>query len=462
MNCYIGIDIGTSTIKCLLISEEGELLACSKQRNVYYLDSSGMVEFNAEERYYSICSLIKTMLQNLPSTAQVLSLAIVGASGNTLLFNEYREPLGNAIGWQDMRAKSICTSPLFPFTREYIHAVCGWRMSSSFPLTHFAWMKQNQPWQYHAAEHYATDFVYYNYRLTGNWAMDRSTATNFYLVDQVQIEYHEPFINYLEIRKEGLPTLLKSGEAIGKITKQAAKDTGLQEDTMIIAGAFDHPASAIGTGMMHEGDLLISCGTSWVGFLPSKTREKLLQNDLLIDPFLSPDGLWGGMFSFTNVGDIISKYINLLFDNAENRYEQFEAAVNSIYGKRDEFPLDIMQTEISPENYLANMLCEHSVPEICLSILCSIADLMCNKIRYYENLGMPVNKVTLVGGFSIMHVWITILTKKLGLPVHRGEYGGYSGCFGAAILAGIGVGSYRDEYDGFEKMHLRSMFTTDI
>ena len=77
MNCYIGIDIGTSTIKCLLISEEGDILACSKQRNDYYLDSSGMVEFNAEERYNSICSLIKRMLQYLPSTAQVLSLAIV-------------------------------------------------------------------------------------------------------------------------------------------------------------------------------------------------------------------------------------------------------------------------------------------------------------------------------------------------------------------------------------------------
>ena len=50
----------------------------------------------------------------------------------------------------------------------------------------------------------------------------------------------------------------------------------------------------------------------------------------------------------------------------------------------------------------------------------------------------------------------------MSLPVHRGNYGGYSGCFGAAVLAGMGVGSYRDEYDGFEKMHLRSMFTIDM
>lgn len=462
MNCYIGIDIGTSTTKSLLISEQGQILACAKQQNVYYLDNCGMVEFNAEERYNSICSLIKSMLRDVPSTAQIVSLSIAGASGNTLLFNEYREPLGNAIGWQDTRPNSFCTSPLFPFTREYVHAVCGWRMSSGFPLAHFAWMKHENPGQYYAATYYGTDFVYYNYRLTGNWVMDRSTATNFYLVDQEQMRYHEPFLDYLDIKKEGLPTLIRSGKAIGKITKQAAKQTGLPEDTTIVAGAFDHPASALGTGMTHQGDLLISCGTSWVGFLPAKSREQLLQNDLLIDPFLSPDGQWAGMFSFTSVGDLISKYIKLLFDNAENRYEKFEAAVNSIYGKKGGIPFDLMQKESSPEDYLKDMLGKYDVPEICLSILSSIADLICNKIKDYENLGMPVNKVTLVGGFSIMQVWITILTKKLGLPVHRGEYGGYSGCFGAAILAGIGVANFRDEVDGFEKMHLESMFMSDI
>src|SRR5690554_1593634 len=104
MRCFIGIDIGTSTTKCLLIAENGGIIHCSKLVNKYYIDDQGRVEFDAVERYESICTLIKITIRSLPEQFSVVAVTIVGASGNALLLNKNKYPISNAIGWQDERA----------------------------------------------------------------------------------------------------------------------------------------------------------------------------------------------------------------------------------------------------------------------------------------------------------------------------------------------------------------------
>lgn len=457
MRCLVGIDIGTSTTKCLLISESGEVIHLSKRANSYFTDFPGRVEFDAEVRYNGICSLIKSAVRSLPAQYHVVAVAISGASGNTLLLDENKSPIHNAIGWQDERAKTFCQSDGFPFTTEYVRSICGWRMSAGFPLGILSWIKQNRADHYLSATYHVTDFVYYNYRLSGNWAIDRSTATNFYLVDQVRMEYHQPFLDYLQIEKETLPCIIGSGQPIGKITKQASLETGLPEDTVIVAGAFDHPSSARGTGMMNVGDLLISCGTSWVGFFPMKSRDEVWRHNMLIDPFLAPEGAWGGMFSFTSLGDYINRYIRILFNDSEDRYKRFEAAVIQALDSSNKPSFDVMQQGVHPERYVSKMLERYELPEVCLSMLVSVADMLYKRIESCKQSGIPVKRVTLVGGFAEMEVWKAIFNEKLGLTVNGMKHGSHSGCFGAAMLAGMGVGIFNNEWDGFTKMNLSTM-----
>ncbi len=458
MRCLVGIDIGTSTTKCLLISESGEVIHLSKRaNNYYYTDLPGRVEFDAEERYDGICSLIKSAVSLLPAQYHVVAVAIAGASGNSLLLDKNKTPIQNAIGWQDERANTFCQSTNFPFTSEYIRTVTGWRMSTGFPLGIFSWMKQNMADQYLSAAYHATDFVYYNHRLSGNWVIDRSTATNFYLVDQVRMEYHPPFLDYLEIKKEALPRILESGQSIGRITRQASLETGLPEGAVVVAGAFDHPSSARGTGMMNVGDLLISCGTSWVGFFPMRSRDEAWRRGMLIDPFLAPGGAWGGMFSFTSLGDYINRYIRILFDDSEDRYKKFEESVIQAIDSVNKPSFNVMQQEEYPERYVTKMLEQFEVPEVCLSILTSIADMLYGKIDACKQSGIPVKHVIFVGGFAEMEVWKTVFNEKLGLTVNAMKHGSHSGCFGAAMLAGMGAGIFKNEWDGFTKMNLETM-----
>jgi xylulokinase len=453
MNCFVGLDIGTSAIKCILISESGKILGNAKAKNNFLYPASDRVEFDVDERYNQICNLIRNVIQKLPFASQIRAVCITGASGNGLLLDKDKRPLENAVSWLDSRAETTYNELLSSFSSESIHTITGWPKIGSFPLSYFAWMKENKPEVYNSARFRVTDFIYFNYRMSGCWALDTSTATNFYLQEQTSQKYYQPFLDFLRIDTDSLPKIVKSGEPIGTITVQASIETGLPEGTVVVAGSFDHPSAARGTGMTRLGDLLLSCGTSWVGFFPVISREKAIERNMLVDPFLTPYGPWGAMFSFAGIGVTITEYINLLFMNAPGSFNEFdEAVINSKQGNH--IPdFDLLQKELSPKEYLSKMLDNYKIPEISMSIMKSMAKLMRNKIDYFRNEGMPINKVSMVGGFSESKVWPQILADIMEVPLILVQ-GEYAGCLGASILSGIGVGLFKNENDGFSKLNI--------
>ncbi|MCK9410782.1 MAG: FGGY family carbohydrate kinase [Prolixibacteraceae bacterium] len=455
MDCLIGLDIGTSAIKGILILEKGEILAQGKEKTSFVFPYPDYIEFDAEERYKLICTLIRSLSQQKPSNSKIRAISISGASGNALLLDKNKNPVQNAASWLDMRAESSYQELLSPFSDEYIYSICGWPKIGSFPLAYFAWMKKNKPEIYYSSPYKVTDFIYFNYKLTGCWMQDSSTATNFYLQDQINKKYHQPFLDFLEIDPGTLPEIINAGEQIGKITHQASVETGLSPDVFIVAGSFDHPSAARGTGMFQPGDLLISCGTSWVCFYPVPSREKVLQQKMLIDPFLSPGGPWGGMFSITNIGGIINQYVDALFLNARDRFAKLDrAASRSPLGSNKLF-IDITQTKYSPREHLLQFKNKnHS--DISRAIMESMAFVMREKIEYFREEGMSATNISMVGGPSESKIWPKILTDILGLPIKLIQ-GEYAGCLGASILAGIGIGLFKNEIDGFDHLKIKSV-----
>jgi xylulokinase len=454
MDCLIGLDIGTSAIKGILISEDGEILVQGKEKASFVYPYPDYVEFDAEDRYKLICTLIRSLSQQKPSNSKIRAISISGASGNALLLDKHKIPVQNAASWLDMRAESSYQELLSPFSDEYIYSICGWPKIGSFPLAYFAWMKKNRPEIYSSSPFKVTDFIYFNYKLTGNWMLDSSTATNFYLQDQLNQKYHHPFLDFLEIDPDTLPKIINTGEQIGKITHQASVETGLSTDVVVVAGSFDHPSAARGTGVFQPGDLLISCGTSWVCFYPVQSREKVFQQKMLIDPFLSPGGPWGGMFSITNIGGIINQYIEALFLNAPDRFAKLDReASRSSLGANKLF-IDITQTKYSPQEHLIQFKSKnHS--DISRAIMENMSFVMQKKIEYFRKEGMSTTNISMVGGPSESKVWPKILADVIGLPLKLIQ-GEYAGCLGASILAGVGIDLFKNEIDGFNHLIIKS------
>lgn len=455
MNCFIGIDIGTSVTKCILISQSGKILSHIKKSNIYTYGSSNRVEFSVDERYESICSLLRTLLLKKPERANVLAICISGASGNALLLDGSRKPIINAISWMDERAESSFDTLLAPFPSHYVHTITGWPRISSFPLAYFSWMKENEPEVYHSAPYRVTDFVYYNYRLTNNWFIDASTATNSYLQDQNKMQYHQPFLDYLDIKNENLPEIVKSGTPIGFITTQAADETHLPVGTPVIAGSFDHPSAARGTGMTQVGDLLLSCGTSWVGFCPVGNRDNALKDHLLVDPFLVPAGPWGAMFSFSSLGITINEYLDILSENSKCKLSKYDEEIKFWNLKVNKCNFNILQKDLSPKAYLEKLMNNFNTKEIYQSLIVSVCSNMYDKIDHFQKYNNSINQITMVGGYSKSKFWPQVLSNYLDMPISLNNCE-FAGCIGAVMLAGMGVGLFENESDAYRKLHITS------
>jgi sugar (pentulose or hexulose) kinase len=311
---------------------------------------------------------------------------------------------------------------------EEIHRIVGWPYFRGFPLVELAWLKLHRPDLFGRAAVAAMNITYLYHRLCGHYGMDHSTATTFYLQDQAKRAWHGPFLEWLGLRADQVPRLMPSGSVLGRVTARAARETGLPEGAAVVLGAFDHPSAARGCGVLNPGDVLLSCGTSWVGFYPVADRNAALAQGMLVDPFLSPAGPWGAMFSLPRVGESVREFVERAFPDvpsAAGRYARFDETA-----------------ALSPRG----------AAEPCRALMEEIAGRMAARMRSLAAAGLAARRVAMVGGPSESRTWTRILADMLGVEIALPEAGACAGALGAAILAGIGVGAFADEASAFGRV----------
>ncbi len=449
MRCLVGIDLGTTALKGVLVSETGDMVCKAKRLTSYDYSDGGMVEFSAEKYYLIFSSLIKELIKSMPKDANVAAISISGASGNTVLLNEDKMPSCKAISWMDNRDDLL--QELFSEKDiSEIHDVTGWPFLGIFPLAHLAWLKQNRESAYRSSSHFILNISYIYFRLTNKFVIDYSTATTFYLADQKQKRWHKSFLDSLNIKESMLPELLPSGKMIGSVTDKASSETGLPQNTKVVLGSFDHPAAARGTGVFEIGSVLLSCGTSWVGFYPISDRGVAIKNKMLVDPFMSPEGNWGAMFSLPGVGKTIDSIINLLIEQGtvEEKYECFNglASLSTVGANGVLIDLDLPVEQLS--SVVRDLSNTTKYSNIFRAVMESVAFMIKRKITYFEGQNIPVTELTMVGGASKSRLWTQIIADITGREIVLLN-GQDAGAIGSAVMAGIGAGLFDDEKDGF-------------
>jgi sugar (pentulose or hexulose) kinase len=433
----IGLDLGSSSIKGVLLDLSGRLLAEVSRENRLLTPRDGWVELDPVNHLENVCGVLSELSEMSPE--RVLAIAMAAASGNTLLTTAAGEPLGNIISWMDQRTATRAPASLSGLETEDVRCVTGWPCVDSFSLAHLAWLQENRPELMRRAGHVGMDTDWLLYQLTGRWRMDHSTATTFHLQDQRAGDYHQPYLDRLGIRRETLSELVQSGHPVGTLRPELARRTGLSENTLLVTGCFDHPAAARAAGVIEPGMLMLSCGTSWVGFVPCETREAALDARMLCDPFLShAGGPWAGMFSVPRIGLTVAAYIDQVIAPdipPEQRLRVFdELAAASPPGARG-VTIDLREPLRRPAAADAS--------DVSRAVMESAARLIAERLDSLRAAGFAHRRAVMVGGPSRSPVWPAIVAALTGLDVTVG--GRAAGARGAAMLAGIGAGVYADE-----------------
>ena len=442
-NYLLGLDLGTSNIKGVVISGCGEIIALGKTPVPYDKENNSIVEFDAVEFYELVVETIKKTIKDLENPGCIKAISMVSASGNTVLLNENMNPMRKALSWTDRRFTDEADIVLEKPDYMALYDKIGWPYHNSFPLAHLSWLKLNEPEKLKAAHKVCMVTDYVNYRLSGKLATNPSTATTLYLMDQKQSQWSEEIIGKMGINSKSLPKIFKSGEIIGYITDRAAKNTGLNQGTPVVAGSFDHPGAARGTGILKEGDLLLSCGTSWVGFYPVKSRKKIYNQEMLIDPFMQGKGCWGGMFSLPSISGNIDKLIKKWISDTGYIYDEF----NRLATKAQ---LGAEGLKINPMTDSDKDFSCYSCKNIARAVMEGTAFLMKEKIRHFAINGITAKRIVMVGGPTQSKIWPQIVCDIIGIGIDV-VYSDNAGAVGAAVMAGIGIGIYNDENDAWDR-----------
>lgn len=436
----IGLDLGSSGMKGVVL-QEGQIAAQGSEP-MPYLHESDVCEYDAEVYYNTAAGLIQSLVRGV--SGQCAGLAVACASGNSLLLKEGR-PLAPVISWRDERGGPELEETLPFISEETLHRLCGWHRTPKFPLAQLSWLAKHKPELLEEADMICEGSCYLNYRLCGKLVMDHSTATTFYLQNQSSLQWESRLFTPLRIRLEQLPPLVPSGSCLGNVTERAAAETGLSPGVPVAAGCYDGASVARAAGVFHEGQLLLSCGTSWVCGYPCKSREQLLQMGTMIDPYLLERELWLGMTSLGEAGVYVDRALDRFLPKGEGRIKWFnQLAARSPAGAKG-LLINPMRLEECGD------LSSYSPAEVCRAVMEGIVYSVKRQILAVQQAcpAYPeVREVIMAGGPACSPLWPQIVSDILELPV-RVPHSSSTSAVGAAVLAGLGSGIFGSAEEAF-------------
>ena len=442
----IGLDLGSSGMKGVTLCD-GQV-AAQQSAPMQYLQENEFCEYDADTYYNTIAELIRRLVKHMPDNSRCTGIAIACASGNTLLLKNGR-PLIPIISWRDSRGRQEMEKVFSDLSAEDIHHICGWHKAPKFPLTQLSWLASHHPALLAQADMICEGSCYVNYRLCGQYGMDHSTATTFYLQNQSTLQWDPRFLTLLGIQPEQLPPLVPSGRKLGAVTSQAAAETGLPIGTPVVAGCYDGASVGRASGLLCEGQLLISCGTSWVCGYPCKSRPKLLKMDTMMDPYLLEENIWLGMTSLGEAGVYVNHVLDRVLPKSNDRLERFDQLASYAPAGSGGLLLNPMRLEQCDD------LERWNVSNICRAAMEGIVYSVKRQIQRVQN-ACPdypaIQEIIMAGGPTKSKLWPQIVSDILEFPV-RVYHSSNTSAVGAAILAGLGSGEFFSVEDAFHSIH---------
>ncbi|MBO5908467.1 MAG: hypothetical protein J6Q67_01590, partial [Clostridia bacterium] len=430
----------TSSVKGVLMAEDGKIIRTAHGAFDYTKYENGGVEIDAD-KFVDVCfRTIKELSDGVDG--EIKGICASAASGNLVVLDKNMKPATPIFNWQDKRVTTEAEEILGEIDKNSLYRKIGWPFSGkTFPLALLCYIKKHFPEKLAKCGKVCMSTEYLYYKLTGKWGISTSAGTPFFLVDQEKGAYMPELLKAVGITEEMLPPVMPCGSKLGEITKEASRECGIDEGVAVVLGSFDHPSAARGVGVLKEGEMLLSCGTSWVGFFPIKDRNKAATARALIDPFLSEkDGTWGGMVSVASLSEKIKRYVNRYIDNTTNAYQILNSlAEKSVLGANG---LTICLLEEPDDNKIS----AYDKKDIARAIMEGAVMLLKEKLDNLKSIDISPKSAVMVGGPSESPLYCKLIEEICGVSV-RILHGAHAGAVGAAMLAGIGTGIYKDEED---------------
>ena len=440
---YIGIDLGTSAVKLLLMDGSGEIKKIVSKEYPLFFPHPGWSEQNPEDWFEQSMNGLKELTAECDKS-QIAGIGFGGQMHGLVVLDEEDNVIRPAILWNDGRTGE---------ETEYLNTVVGKETLSKytaniafagFTAPKILWMKRHEPERFQKITKIMLPQDYLAYRLCGTFCTDVSDASGMLLMDVKNKCWSKEMLEICSITEEQLPKLYESYEVVGSLKKNIAEELGMTEEVKVIAGAGDNAAAAVGTGTVGEGMCNISLGTSGTIFISSK-KFKVDENNAL-HSFAHADGnyhLMGCMLSAASCNKWWSEEILKTTD-----FVNEQAGITKL-GENNVFYLPYLMGERSPHNdpkvraAFIGMSMDTTREEMTQAVLEGVAFGLRDSLEVARSLGINIARTKICGGGAKSPLWKKIIANVMNIKVEviESEEGP---ALGAAMLAAVGCGEYPD------------------
>jgi xylulokinase len=453
MSFILGIDLGTSSVKAILVSEGGEIIVSSSQGYPIYSPHPGWAEQEPEEWWESTIKAVgKAVHQSHTKPSQIKAVGLSGQTHGTVLVGKSLLPLRKAIIWMDQRSIAQ-TRWLQKRLGKRLSGITGLPVATGFMAPSLLWIRENEPRIWKKINQFLLPKDYIRLKLTGDLASDVTDAGGTLLLDTEKRKWSSEILQKLEIPANFVSPLYESCQISGKITKNAAKEISLKEGTPVNGGGADQIMGAVGNGIVETGRAACSIGTGGLVVTPMDHPRLAPDVGLHTIPHAIP-GKWILMGAILSGGSSLNWFHRQVISGeeknlkSENSYQSLfrEVSPNPAASKGLIF-LPYLKGERTPyldpqaKGAFIGLNLQHNRRDLTRAIMEGVVFALRQSLEKFKELGIEITSVTTWGGGARNKIWQQIQADIFNLPILISPTQEGS-AYGAAITATVSIGIF--------------------
>ena len=448
---YIGVDLGTSSVKLLMMTGEGEILGITSREYEVYFPKNGWSEQSPADWFTQTKDGIKELTSKFGPAD---GIGVAGQMHGLVTLDKDDNIIRNAILWNDGRSQPqtdylnnvIGKATLTKYTGNIAYA--------GFTAPKILWMKENEPENFHKIAKIMLPKDYLNYMLTGVLATDPSDASGTLYYDVKNKCWSKEMLDILGISEDMLPQVFEAYEKIGTVKPELAEELGLSPDCILCGGAGDNAGAAVGMGIVGDGACNISLGTSGTIFICSEGFVD--DNNNSLHSFAHADGAYHAMGCILSAASCNKWWVADILGSNDFAASEREITDDDL-GQNRVFYLPYLMGERSPINDTAargafvGMSMDTSRKDMTQAVFEGVAFALRDCLEAGKKAGITVAKSGICGGGAKNTVWCKIVADVLGVTLEQTE-NTEGPSFGAAILAAVARGEYKDVREAADRL----------
>ena len=448
---FIGVDLGTSAVKLLLMDEEGKIVNIVSREYPLYFPHPGWSEQKPEDWWEQSKEGIRELVKDVDKS-QVAGISFGGQMHGLVILDENDNVIRPAILWNDGRTAK---------QTDYLNTVIGKEKLSEytaniafagFTAPKILWVKENEPDNFAKICKIMLPKDYLAYRLSGAFVSDYSDASGMLLMDVKNKCWSKEMAEICGISLEMLPELHESFDAVGTLKPEAAAELGLPETCKVVAGAGDNAAAAVGTGTVGDGMCNVSLGTSGTVFISSNKFGVDSHNAL--HAFAHADGHYHLMGCMLSAASCNKWWMDEIIRTKEYTKEQENITK---LGENNVFFLPYLMGERSPHNNpdargtFIGLTMDTTREDMTQAVLEGVAFAIRDSFEVAKSLGIQIERTKICGGGAKSPLWRRMIANVLNIKVDRIE-SEEGPALGGAMLAAVACGEYATVQECADKL----------